>query len=97
MSTWLAVQAAPEASDGRKRLNFLTLDLLSECYWASFLMAMRRVVDRGPLRGPKGVCSLGAIIGDAAGAGSASRGRYSWRSLACRMTGKPSERPTLIG
>ena len=58
------VHQAPENKDGRKKLNSMALDLLADGYWANAILAIRRLVDRGPLNGKRGVNSLWALIRD---------------------------------
>lgn len=58
------VHQAPENEDGRKKLNPMALDLLADGYWANAILAIRRLVDRGPLDGKRGVNSLWALIQD---------------------------------
>ena len=58
------VRQAPEDDDGRKKLNSMVLDLLAGGYWANAILAIRRLVDRGPFNGPRGVNSLWALIQD---------------------------------
>lgn len=58
------VEAAPLSAEGVKPLNFLELELLRSSYWGSAVMAVRSLVDKAPLNGPKGVCSLSSILAD---------------------------------
>lgn len=59
-----AVELAPANADGSKNLNFMMLNLLRGSYWGGAILAIRRLVDRGPLHGPVGVASLRSILGD---------------------------------
>lgn len=56
------VEAAPGDEAGTKELNYLMLELLRESYWAGAIL--RRLLDPGPLYGPKGVRLLRAFIAD---------------------------------
>lgn len=58
------VRNSPEEPDGSKPLNPLLFDLLIGGYWGNALLAVRRLVDKGPIHGPNGVCSISAIIQD---------------------------------
>ena len=64
MSIVRMIEATPEDEAGVKQLNFLTLDLLRQSYWGGAILAIRRLLDPGNLRGSKGVCSLRALIAD---------------------------------
>ena len=60
-----AVRHAPDAPDGGKCLNELTIELLASGFWSSTMLTVRRLVDRAhPLQGRHGVCSIGAIVND---------------------------------
>lgn len=67
------VRQAPEDDEGRKKLNSMVLDLLAGGYWANAILAIRRLVDRGPFNGRRGVNSLWALIQDI----KASRGNLT--------------------
>lgn len=58
------VRQAEEDNEGRKKLNSMVLDLLAGGYWANAILAIRRLVDRGPFNGRRGVNSLWALIQD---------------------------------
>ncbi len=58
------VRQAPEDDEGRKKLNSMVLDLLAGGYWANAILAIRRLVDRGPFNGRRGVNSLWALVQD---------------------------------
>lgn len=66
------VQEAPEV-DGEKQLNGLVMDMLASGFWAGTMQGIRRLVESGPIRGPKSVCSLGGLIADI----RASRGKLT--------------------
>lgn len=59
-----AVELSPEDSDGSKRLNRMTLQLLRTTYWGSAVTAIRRLVDKDKLEGRRGVASLRSILND---------------------------------
>lgn len=59
------VDQAPVDAQGEKQLNAMVLELLRSTYWGSAVLAIRRMVDKGPLDGAQGVNSLAAIVGDA--------------------------------
>lgn len=59
-----AVELCPDDETGHKPLNFMMLDLLRSSYWGSAVLAIRRLVDGGPLAGPFGVSSLRSILND---------------------------------
>lgn len=59
------VRGTPEDHEGEKPLNPLLFDLLIGGYWGNALLAVRRLVDKGPIQGRDGVCSISAIIRDA--------------------------------
>ncbi|MDI4665038.1 hypothetical protein K9U40_11955 [Xanthobacter autotrophicus] len=69
------VDHAPVDAEGEKQLNGMVLELLRSTFWGSAVLAIRRMVDRGPLIGPKGVNSLAAIVNDA----RARRGKITRR------------------
>jgi len=58
------VRQAPDARNG-KRLNGMYLDMLATGFWSSTMQGVRRLAEKGPIDGPYGVCSLGALIHDA--------------------------------
>lgn len=64
MTIMKTVERAIEEQPGGPKINFMLLDLLAEGFWASAMLAVRRLLDRGPLSGPRGICSLRAIIED---------------------------------
>lgn len=60
-----AVRLAPEGESGGKKLNRMLFQLLARGFWESTILAIRRLADASqPLRGERGVCSLGAILED---------------------------------
>jgi hypothetical protein len=64
MTVAKAVELAPVDADGEKPLNFTILNLLRSSYWGSAILSIRRLVDAGPLNGPRGVSSLRSILED---------------------------------
>ena len=68
------VRVAP-TNDRGKLLNGMVMDMLAKGFWANTMLAIRRLADRGPINGPKGVCSLYSLIADA----QAARGRLTRR------------------
>jgi len=58
------VEDAPEDGDKRKMLGSLLLELLRKNFWESTVLAVRRLLDKHPLHGQRGVYSLAAIIAD---------------------------------
>src|SRR5579871_1205418 len=59
-----AVEMAPADRKGKKKLNPYVLDLLSTSYWGAVIMAIRRLVDPGQLRGRRGVASIRSVLND---------------------------------
>lgn len=57
------VRQAP-AIDGEKQLNGMVMDLLATGFWTGTMQGIRRLVERMPIQGPKGVCSLGGLVAD---------------------------------
>lgn len=45
-------------------LNAMVFDLISDGYWSSFLLGMRRLLDTGGINGKRGVYSLRSVIDD---------------------------------
>lgn len=64
MSIVESIRGAPKDEDGAPKVNAMVLDMLASGYWSSTLLAVRRLVDNQPLRGPKGVSSLRSIVND---------------------------------
>jgi hypothetical protein len=64
MTVVKAVELAPVDAKGEKPLNFTVLNLLRSSYWGSAILSIRRLVDTGPLNGPRGVSSLRSILED---------------------------------
>jgi len=50
--------------NGEKRISGIVFSLLAEGFWSSTMQGVRRLVEIGPIEGPKGICSLGALIDD---------------------------------
>ena len=57
------VQQAP-AIDGEKQLNGMVMDLLATGFWNGTMQGIRRLVEKMPIHGAKGVCSLGGLVED---------------------------------
>lgn len=57
------VRQAP-AIEGEKQLNGMVMDLLATGFWTGTMQGVRRLVEKMPIQGPKGVCSLGGLIDD---------------------------------
>jgi len=66
------VRQAPDAGNG-KRLNGMFMDMLASGFWSSTMQGVRRLAEKEPINGPRGVCSLGGLIQDA----RAARGRLT--------------------
>ncbi|WP_187968147.1 hypothetical protein [Aquibium microcysteis] len=45
-------------------INGMLFEMISNGYWYKLLMGIRRLLDRAPLHGPKGVYSLRSVVGD---------------------------------
>ena len=58
------VDDAPVDSEDRKMVGSLLLELLRKNFWESTVLAVRRLLDKSPLDGKRGVCSLAAIVAD---------------------------------
>lgn len=71
--------------DGKKELNGLLFELLRSGYWAGTLLAIRKVTDRGPLRGPRGVVSLRSIARDV----ESEQRRFTRRAFVEDVAGAP--------
>lgn len=80
-----AVELCPSDETGGKPLNFMMLDLLRSSYWGSAVLAIRRLVDAGPLAGPLGVSSLRSILNDV----KACRNRLTRRVYVEEISGLP--------
>jgi len=79
------VRGAPDDEDGKQQVNPLIFHLVNQGFWLSAFMAIRRLLDRGAIRGPDGVCSLRAIVNDA----RAARGRLTRRAYVEDISGVP--------
>ncbi|WP_205041991.1 hypothetical protein [Rhodoligotrophos defluvii] len=64
------VRLANEKRGARPPLNQMIFNLVSEGYWSSLLLGTRRLLDKGPISGPKGVYSIRSVVRDV----EASRG-----------------------
>ncbi|MEW5716904.1 hypothetical protein AB1462_31945, partial [Pseudomonas sp. SB113] len=49
------VRLANDARGARPPLNQMIFNMVSEGFWSGLLLGTRRLLDRGPLSGPKGV------------------------------------------
>lgn len=58
------VRDAQGDEDGNQQVNPLVFHLINQGFWLGAFMAVRRLLDRGAIRGPEGVCSLRAIVND---------------------------------
>ncbi|MCR6634738.1 hypothetical protein [Devosia sp.] len=57
-------QRANNPQDDAATLNQMLFNLLAKGYWSSLLLGARKLLDDGPIRGPRGVNSLRAILSD---------------------------------
>lgn len=57
------VRSAPK-DDRTIKINSVVLDMLATGFWSNTMQGIRRLAERGPINGPMGVCSLGALIED---------------------------------
>ncbi|MEO9336772.1 hypothetical protein ABFT80_04975 [Mesorhizobium sp. SB112] len=58
------VRLANDARGARPPLNQMIFNMVSEGFWSGLLLGTRRLLDRGPLSGPKGVYSIRSVIKD---------------------------------
>jgi AbiU2 len=58
------VHLSGERQDGGRTLNQMLFNLIREGYWSSLLLGARRLLDKHPLKGPKGVYSIRAVVSD---------------------------------
>ena len=58
------VQLAGEKTDTRPPLNQMMFNLVSQGYWSSLLLGTRRLLDKAPINGPKGVYSIRSVVRD---------------------------------
>ncbi|CDN94488.1 hypothetical protein SAMN05892877_104354 [Rhizobium subbaraonis] len=58
------VRLANEKREEHPRLNQMLFDLISDGYWSSLLVGIRRLLDKGPIKGPKGVYSIRSVVKD---------------------------------
>ena len=58
------MQLAGEKTDTRPPLNQMMFNLVSEGYWSSLLLGTRRLLDKAPINGPKGVYSIRSVVRD---------------------------------
>jgi hypothetical protein len=57
-----ARKMAPIGADGTVQQNQLIHDLINRCFFASQIMAIRRLTDSSSLGGPKGVYSITSLL-----------------------------------
>lgn len=58
------VRLANEKRGSRPPLNQMMFNLVSEGYWSSLLLGTRRLLDKAPIKGPKGVYSIRSVVND---------------------------------
>ncbi len=58
------VRLANEKRGSRPPLNQMMFNLVSEGYWSSLLLGTRRLLDKAPINGPKGVYSIRSVVND---------------------------------
>lgn len=58
------VRASNERQDCGMPLNQMLFNLISEGYWSSLLLGTRRLLDKHPVKGPKGVYSIRSVVKD---------------------------------
>jgi hypothetical protein len=78
------VRQAPDTQDA-KHLNGMFIDMLASGFWASTMQGIRRLVEKGPIEGHRGVCSLGSLIQDA----RAARSHLTREVYVCDIAGLP--------
>ncbi len=64
------IRLANEKRGTRPPLNQMLFKLVSEGFWSSLLLGTRRLLDKAPINGPKGVYSVRSVVNDV----GASRG-----------------------
>lgn len=64
------VRLANEKGGARPPLNQMIFNLVSEGFWSGLLLGTRRLLDKAPINGPKGVYSIRSVVSDV----GASRG-----------------------
>ncbi len=69
-TTVLIVRLANEKGGARPPLNQMIFNLVSEGFWSGLLLGTRRLLDKAPINGPKGVYSIRSVVSDV----GASRG-----------------------
>ena len=60
------VRLGNERREETPRLNQMLFELISDGYWSSLLVGIRRLLDKGPIRGPRGVYSIRSVVNDVA-------------------------------
>ncbi|WP_372501608.1 hypothetical protein P7L66_23855 [Tistrella mobilis] len=58
------VRLSNEKRGSRPPLNQMMFNLVSEGYWSSLLLGTRRLLDKAPINGPKGVYSIRSVVND---------------------------------
>lgn len=58
------VRLANELQDGEYPINQMLFNLIREGYWTSLTLGTRRLLDKGPLKGSKGVYSIRSVVKD---------------------------------
>lgn len=58
------VRLANEKRGSRPPLNQMMFNLVSEGYWSSLLLGTRRLLDKAPIKGSKGVYSIRSVVRD---------------------------------
>lgn len=76
------VRQAPDVG-GEKQLNGMVMDLLATGFWNGTMQGIRRLVEKEPIRGLKGVCSLGGLVADV----RACRDRLTREVYVCDIAG----------
>lgn len=64
------VRLANEKGGARPPLNQMIFNVVSEGFWSGLLLGTRRLLDKAPINGPKGVYSIRSVVSDV----GASRG-----------------------
>lgn len=64
------IRLANEKGGARPPLNQMIFNLVSEGFWSGLLLGTRRLLDKAPINGPKGVYSIRSVVSDV----GASRG-----------------------
>ncbi|MBH1550209.1 hypothetical protein I5U02_09580 [Stenotrophomonas maltophilia] len=59
-----AIDQAPDGPQG-KQLNGVMVSMLANGFWHSAFLGVRKLADKHPIGGARGVCSIGGLIADA--------------------------------